>query len=131
MKAKKGKMPAALAKYWRTRRRAKKASPKRHAHKRVRAKSISELMSMSPAQRDAHYKRYYESSKRRKNPSAHRGYKLGIATPSGRLYYSGGKFSSTLPAVIFPTSESVRAAAKMMHSKHKHLRRYAFLAVPC
>jgi hypothetical protein len=128
MKAKKGKMPAALAKYWRTHKRRKGTSKTRHAllKRRMRQQLAAGVV-------PERLKQYERKQTRRFNPSsrAHRGYKLGLATPSGRLYYSGGKFSSSLPAVIFPTSESVRAAAKMMHSKHKHLRRYAFLAVPC
>lgn len=133
----KKKIPAALARYWAKRRAEEKRSPipmnkfarrkksvRDPAHKKLVRQLSSHFASDEAMMR----------SKRKKNPfanpAAHRGYKLVIVTPSGRLHYAGGKFSAKLPPVIFPTSESARGAALEMRAKHSVLKRYSFLASP-
>lgn len=104
-------------------------SPIKKAAKKLESQGLIEI-----AKHSGEYGRDWQAraSERKHNPkpAGFRGYKLVIVMPSGRAHYSGDKFSTRLPPVIFPTSESVRAAAHYMHRKHKSLRRYSFIAAP-
>lgn len=102
---KKGKVPAALAKYWKT-------------HKRKSARKV--------------VTRKVSRKKRASNPAAPK-YCLEIRQPGGDtkgLRYCGGKFSNHLPSVIFPTMTGAQALGNLMLKKFPSLRKYQMLVVP-
>lgn len=129
MKKKTGKMPTALAKYWATHKRKRKANPiNKRKLAALNAKTLRAVKKLTPFKRAR--LRTPRLSPLRKNPRA--AYHLALKTPGGsRLYYAGGdKFSNVKKAASFASIDAVKIVARRLLLIYPSLRKYPVLAVP-
>lgn len=128
-----GKVPTALAKYWATHKRKRKANPKaKKRRKYINAEETKHLFGGMDGRNKVVMSRKYKSHTppRKKNPRA--SYHLALKTPTGsRLYYAGGdKFSNVKKAASFASIDAVKIVARRLLLIYPSLRKYPVLAVP-